>query len=132
MRLTVLVALLLVVGGCYLMLDSARDMADDVAMSSGQRAATGTAPQVLNPDSVAYERGYAPVMVRCDAENGCDGHAKLVSRRTGELLGSIEYALRPGRPAQLMIPALRPQRAILHWRSRNGVESQTEIAVIDP
>jgi len=71
MRLTVLVALLLVVGGCYLMLDSARDMADDVAMSSGQLA-------------------------------------------------------------QLMIPATRPQRAFVHWRARNGVQSQTEILVINP
>ena len=70
--------------------------------------------------------------MRCDAEEACDGQAKLISHRTGELLGSIEYFLKPGQPAQLMIPARRPQRAILHWRARNGVESQTEISVIDP
>ena len=70
--------------------------------------------------------------MRCDAEEACDGQAKLISHRTGELLGSIDYFLKPGQPAQLMIPAPRPQRAILHWRARNGVESQTEISVINP
>jgi hypothetical protein len=129
MRLTVLVALLLVVLGCYLMLGSAREMADDVAMSAGQRAAAGTAPHVLNPESVPYLHGYAGITVRCDAEDACDGEAKLISRRTGELLGTIEYFVKPGQPARLMIPAMRPERAILHWRARNGVVAQTEITL---
>jgi hypothetical protein len=125
----VLVALLLVVTGCYVLLDSARDMADDVAMSSGQRAGTGSAPHVLNPHSVPLARGYAAVTVRCDAADACDGTATLRSGGTGELLGTIEYFIEPGRAAQLMIPARRPERATIHWRARNGVEGQTELTL---
>jgi hypothetical protein len=128
MRLLVLVALLLVVTGCYFMLDSARDLADDVAMTTGKRSAADATPLVLNPYSVPYTRGFAALTVRCEAERACDGTATLRSR-AGAVHGTVEYYLRPGQPAQLMIPARRPGEALVRWRSRNGVESQTELTL---
>ena len=94
------------------------------------RSAAGAAPHVLNPSSVPYTRGHAAVTVRCDAEHACDGTATLRSAK-GVVLGTVEYYLAPGQPAQLMIPARRPGQALLQWRSRNGVESQTDITVIN-
>ena len=130
MRLTVLVALLLVRG--RLLPDAGfgprhgRRRRDELrATGGGRNGAAGAQPGVG-----AVLAWYAAVTVRCDAEDACDGQAKLLAHRSGELLGTIEYFIKPGQPMRLMIPAGRPQRAILHWRARNGVESQTEISVI--